>query len=93
MNDVQEKPPTTSDKLPSTPIIYIYQTPLVHDSPASITQSSIEDLVPQTCSNQVFQWVSISGMKEAGSSPPHVPLIYEIHWLKAISIEYTYNTH
>ena len=27
---------------------YIYQTPLVHDSPASITQSSIEDLVPQT---------------------------------------------
>ena len=26
---------------------YIYQTPLVHDSPASRTQSSIEDLVPQ----------------------------------------------
>ena len=27
---------------------YIYQTPLVHDSPASSAQSSIEDLVPQT---------------------------------------------
>ena len=27
---------------------YIYQTPLVHDSPATRTQSSIEDLVPQT---------------------------------------------
>ena len=27
---------------------YIYRTPLVHDSPASRAQSSIEDLVPQT---------------------------------------------
>ena len=38
---------TTSDKLSSIPI-YIYQTPFVHDSPATRTQSSSEDLVSQT---------------------------------------------
>ena len=27
---------------------YIYQTPLVHDSPVTRTQSSIENLVPET---------------------------------------------
>ena len=36
---------STSHPVPQS---YIYQTPLVHDSPASRTQSSIEDLVPQT---------------------------------------------
>ena len=30
----------------------IYQTPLVHDSPATRNQSSIEDLVSQTCFNE-----------------------------------------
>ena len=40
--------PIHQHKLPSIPIIYIYQAPLVHDSPASRAQSSIEDLVPQT---------------------------------------------
>ena len=30
---------------------YIYQTPLVHDSPVTRTQSSIENLVPETNPN------------------------------------------
>ena len=51
MNDVREKPGEASQYISiNYPVSqsYIYQTPLVHDSPASRAQSSIEDLVPQT---------------------------------------------
>ena len=47
-NHMQEKPAShTSDNYPVSQS-YIYQTPPVHDSPATRTQSSIESLVPQT---------------------------------------------
>ena len=54
MNGVREKPGEASQYISiNYPVSesYIYQIPLVHDSPASRAQSSIEDLVPQTEGN------------------------------------------
>ena len=51
MNDVREKPGEASQYISiNYPVSqsHIYQTPLVHDSPATRTQSSIENLVSQT---------------------------------------------
>ena len=51
VNDVRDKPGEASQYISiNYPVSqsYIYQTPLVHDSPASKTQSSNEDLIPQT---------------------------------------------
>ena len=51
MNDVRKKPGEASQYISiNYPVSqsYIYQTPLVHDSPASTAKSSIENLVPQT---------------------------------------------
>ena len=60
MNDVREKPGEASQYIRINYLVSqscIYQTPLVHDSPASRAQSSIEDLVPQTAITELFHGI------------------------------------
>ena len=54
---------------------HIYQTPLVHDSPASRTQSSIEDLVPQTSYKVYYVYFRDTILKQSHNNSTVVFLI------------------
>ena len=63
-----------SPESPSTHLIncpvsrsYIYQTPLVHDSPVTRTQSSIENLVPETSINGINSTDTINSINSTNS--------------------------
>ena len=67
VNDIREKLVGTSQYISETyPVSqsYIYQTPLVHDSPASRIQSSIEDLVPQTTHDSSYVRIEVYVISE-----------------------------
>ena len=84
----------TSGKLSSIPIIYIYQTPLVHDSPATWTQSSIENLIPQT---KVLELLLTFGIPLSLLSDPGTEFTAEVvqhpcKWFN-VTIDYSPSDH